>query len=61
MAKRVIHYDTGDGHIMPISGRHTICLCGQWFQDNYDADKDRYTSEKEKVTCKNCLKKLNKG
>ena len=61
MSKKVIHYDTCQFHVMPISGRHIICLCGKWFQGNYGQDKDRYTTEKENVTCKNCLNKLNKG
>jgi hypothetical protein len=53
-----IHYDNGNFYTMVFSGRHTICLCGKWLQDNYEKDSKRKTKYVSKVTCKNCLKKL---
>jgi hypothetical protein len=57
----VIHYDTGEGYLLKMGGRHTICLCGMWFQDSCQENKDKHTIKKEDVTCPNCLKKLNNG
>ena len=53
----VVHFDSGKFYITPVSGRHTVCLCGQWLQDNYAKDAGRKTSDWKKVTCKRCLKK----
>jgi len=57
---KIVHYDSNRRHLMPISGQHVICICGKWFQENYIPDQNRYTTDLEKVTCKNCLKKLKK-
>ena len=54
---KIIHKDTGSSYMASISGRHTVCLCGKWFQDNYIPDKDRHTKNWKKVTCKKCLNK----
>ena len=56
----VVHYDNGDCFSAPISGRHTLCLCGQSLQDKYEPNQKRKTTEAPKVTCKRCLKKLAK-
>lgn len=53
----VIHFDTGYGLMMPISGRHTKCACGKTFQDNHEPDRVRFAKDWEVVTCKKCLKK----
>jgi hypothetical protein len=55
MAKSKIHLDSGRALQMSFSGRHTICLCGKTFQDNYMADARKFTQDWDKVTCKHCL------
>lgn len=55
---RVIHFDSGKSFNGPISGRHTIALCGQHGQDK--CEKSFFVKIKTEVTCKNCLNKLNK-
>lgn len=57
----VVHYDNGECFLMPMSGRHTVCLCGQSMQDSYKPTQKRKTTDENKVTCKNCLKKMEKG
>lgn len=52
------HFDSGNFYMMPISGRHTKCLCGKFLQDNYQPDSKRKTKVISEVTCKRCLKKL---
>lgn len=54
----VIHYNTGEFYVMPVSGKHYRMLCGKTFQDNHKPDAKRHTMMKNMVTCKNCLKKL---
>ena len=54
----VKHYDDGEFYVMPYSGRHTKCLCGQMMQDNHKLNEKRKTKDKSRVTCKRCLKKL---
>jgi len=58
MSKPVTHYDNGDCFFGPISGRHTVAICGQSLQDNYKPNQKRTTTIIENVTCKNCLKRL---
>ena len=56
----VVHYDSGDFFIGDFSGRHTITSCGLFLQDSYKRNLKRITVAPKKVTCKNCLKKINK-
>lgn len=56
----IIHFDTGDGFVGQVSGRHSVCACGRSFQDNYEPDRGRLSEQWEFVTCKNCLKKRDK-
>ena len=58
MAKLTIHFDTGKFYIAPLSGRHTVCACGQWLQDNVLESNKRKTTNPKEVTCKRCKKKL---
>ena len=51
---KVIHADHGASTFMPISGRQTITVCGQWLQDNNPANDKRKTMDDTKVTCKKC-------
>lgn len=55
-----IHYDTGKGHIQPISGKWTIVACGMWLQDSYEQHAGRKTKIPSLVTCKKCLKAMTK-
>jgi len=54
----VIHSDHGGFKIMPISGRHTITVCGQWLQDSCALNEKRKTKDDTKVNCKRCKKLL---
>lgn len=56
----VVHFDTGKFFMMPISGRHTVCACGRTFQDSVIKYAERHTEDKDKVTCKICLRNLSK-
>jgi len=56
----VIHFDSGKKFYMPISGSHTVSLCGLSFQDGYIPDRSRHSRAKEVVSCKKCLKIINK-
>lgn len=58
---QTIHYQTNKSHSMPISGIHIECFCGKWFQLNYSPDSKRYTKDINKVTCKRCLKAIEKS
>ena len=58
--RMVKHFDTGKFDLMPVSGRHTITACGLWLQDNHKKNEDRKTKTIESVTCKKCIKILEK-
>jgi len=60
MAKPKIHFDTGRSNLMPMSGRHTITACGMWLQDSHEPNSNRKTKSVANVTCKNCLKNIEK-
>jgi len=53
----VKHYDNNRFKIMPISGRHTS---GLEFLFHYFLDNVASYTEKEKVTCKRCIKLFKK-
>lgn len=56
----VVHFDEGKFHIGVYSGRHTITLCGIYLQDRHKDTVRRKTMFLNEVTCKRCLKRIQK-
>lgn len=53
----VVHYDSGKRYRYPFTVR-PIPLCGQYIYPDSEKDKRRITYDREKITCKKCLKEL---